>query len=82
MTREVCQRVFGIICDQSGDADIPVRLFDEVLVSEGEFESVSVPFFVVVARSRVVARVAVSVSAKGAASVRAAARGRTGAGRA
>lgn len=62
--------------------DILVRLLDEVFVSEGELEGVPASFPVDKARLRAVARMAVSVSAEGIVSVRAAARGRTGAWRA
>lgn len=79
LTRKVCERVLGIVYNRGGDVDIVVRLLDELLVSERRFEGVFAFLSVSKTRSRVVARMAASLSVEGAASVRAAARGRTGA---
>jgi hypothetical protein len=42
--------VLGISCDWSGDFDILVRLLDEMLISEREFEGI--PNLVLVGKSR------------------------------
>jgi len=80
MIGEVCESVFGVVCDQGGDADILIRLFDEIIVSERGFEGILVLFSVCEPRPRVVARtIPVTERTRGVAPEGTAAGGRIGA---